>query len=95
MSELCHIPSEPPVKHRDLEGHSDAHRCCGKSLMGSSLVPVGVRQHARAEFISKRAPSTTRTSLRLWNQRLASGMTDIIAHATPSQSVLLDHACNQ
>jgi hypothetical protein len=29
------------------------------------LVGFGVRQHARAESISKRAPSTTRTSLRL------------------------------
>ena len=35
--------------------------------MGSSLVRVGVRQHARPESISKRAASTTRTraSLRL------------------------------
>ena len=34
------------VKHGDLRGHSDAHRCCGKSLMGSALVGFGVRQHA-------------------------------------------------
>ena len=33
--------------------------------MGSVLVRFGVRQHARPESISKRAPSTTRTSLRL------------------------------
>jgi hypothetical protein len=32
--------------------------------MGSELVRVGVRQHAPPESISKRAPSTTRTSLR-------------------------------
>jgi hypothetical protein len=32
--------------------------------MGSALVRFDVRQHARAESISKRAPSTTRTSLR-------------------------------
>jgi len=55
----------PPVKHGDLRGHADAHRCCGKSLIGSALVGFGVRQHARAESISKRAPSTTRTSLHL------------------------------
>ena len=33
--------------------------------MGTALVGVGVRQHARPESISKRAPSTTRTSLGL------------------------------
>jgi hypothetical protein len=26
VSELCQIPRETPVKHRDLRGHSDAHR---------------------------------------------------------------------
>ena len=31
--------------------------------------------------LSKRAPSTTRTSLRIWNQQVASGLTVIIAHA--------------
>jgi len=31
VSELCQIPLEIPGKHRDLGGHSDAHRCCGKS----------------------------------------------------------------
>ena len=63
VSELCHIPSETPGEHRDLRGHADAHRCCTKSLIGTALVGFGVRQHARAESISKRAPSTTRTSL--------------------------------
>ena len=52
-------------KHRDLRGHGDAHRCREKSLFGSALVGFGVRQHARAESISKRAQSTTLTSLRL------------------------------
>ena len=65
VSELCQIPRDTPVKHRDLQGHSDAHRCCRKSLMEGALVRVGMRQHARPESISKRAPSTTRTSLRL------------------------------
>ena len=65
MSEVCHIPPETRGKHRDLRGHADAHRCCVKSLIGSALVGFGVRQHARPESISKRAPSTTRTSLRL------------------------------
>ena len=64
VSELCHMPPETPVKHRGLRGYSDAHRCSGKSLIGNALVGFSVRQHARAESISKRAPSTTRTSLR-------------------------------
>ena len=59
------MPPETPVKHRRLRGHVDAYRCCVKSLIGSALVGFDVRQHARAESISKRAPSTTRTSLRL------------------------------
>src|SRR6476646_1559347 len=58
-------PPETPGKHRDLRGSAEAHRCCGKLLIGSALVGFGVRQHARGESISKRAPSTTRTSLRL------------------------------
>src|SRR4051794_32136640 len=64
VSELCHIPPETLGRHLHLREHSDAHRCRGKSLMGTALVGVGVRQHARRESISKRAPSTTRTSLR-------------------------------
>jgi len=52
-------------KHGDLRGHADADRCCVKSLMRIVLVGFDVRQHARRESISKRAPSTTRTSLRL------------------------------
>ena len=43
VSELCHMPRETPVKHGDLRGHSDAHRCCGRSLIGSALLRVGVR----------------------------------------------------
>ena len=43
VSELCHMTPETPVKHGDLRGRSDAHRCCGKSLMESALVRVGVR----------------------------------------------------
>src|SRR6266478_2966695 len=65
VSELCHVAPETPVKHRRLRGHADAYQCCGKSLIGSELVGFRVRQHARAESISKRAPSTARTSLRL------------------------------
>jgi hypothetical protein len=65
VSELCQIPLKTPVKHGDLRGHSDAHRCCGKLLVGTALMRFDVRQHARAESISKRARSTTPTSLRL------------------------------
>src|SRR6478672_6445316 len=39
--------------------------------------------------LSKRAPSTTRTSLRIWNQRLASGRTEIIAHAVDTRGPVL------
>jgi hypothetical protein len=42
---------ETLVKHRDLRGHPDAHRCCGKSLMENALVGFDVRQHAPAESI--------------------------------------------
>ena len=34
VSELCQIRPQTPVKPRDLRGHFDAHRCCGKSLIG-------------------------------------------------------------
>jgi hypothetical protein len=37
VSGLCQVPAETPAKHRHLQGHSDAHRCCGKSLMESAL----------------------------------------------------------
>src|SRR5438094_10526830 len=63
VSELCQIPPETPVKHRDLRGHSDAHRCCGKSLIGRALVRFGVGQHARAESISKSAADWLRKEL--------------------------------
>jgi hypothetical protein len=64
VSELCHISPESHGKHRHLWGHVNAHRCWVKSLIPSVLVGPGVRQHGQAESISKRAPSTTRTSLR-------------------------------
>src|ERR1700682_1923837 len=68
VSELCHIPADTLVKHCHLRGHADADYCCGKSMIESALVGLDVRQPARPESISKRAPSTTptRTSLRLW-----------------------------
>ena len=64
VSELCRMARETPIKYRYIRGRSDAYCCCRKSLMGIALVGFDVRQHARAESISKRAPSTTRTSLR-------------------------------
>ena len=42
VSELCQIPPKSPVKSRGLRGHADTHRCCGKSLIWSALVIVGV-----------------------------------------------------
>jgi hypothetical protein len=59
VSELCHIPPQTPGEHRDLRGHSNAHRCVGKSLIGSALVGLVRAQHARRESISTRARSTT------------------------------------
>jgi hypothetical protein len=38
---------QTPVKHCDLRGHSDAHRCCGKSLVGTALPRFDVHQHAQ------------------------------------------------
>jgi hypothetical protein len=64
VSALCQMTPKELGKHRRLRGHSDAHRGRVKSLIESALVGFGVRQHARRESISKRAPSTTRTSLR-------------------------------
>jgi hypothetical protein len=46
VSELCHIPRETLDKHDYLRKYADAHRCCGKSLIGSALVRFGVRQRA-------------------------------------------------
>ena len=64
VSELCHMPPETLGEHRELRGSVNTHGCRGKSLIGSALVGFGVRQHARGDSIFKRAPSTTRTSLR-------------------------------
>ena len=61
---VSHTP-ETLGQHRHLRGNAEADRCCGKSLIESALVGLSVRQHARGDSISKRAPSTTRTSLRL------------------------------
>src|SRR5262252_6812346 len=63
-SYLCHMPPETLGQDGDLQGLADAHRCRVKSLIASALVGFGVRQHSRAESISKRARSTTPTSLR-------------------------------
>ena len=62
MSELCQMAPETLGQHHHLRGHGDAHRCCGKSSIGSALVYLDMRQHARADPISKRAPSALRTS---------------------------------
>ena len=95
VSELCQIPSETPAEQRVLGGHSKTHRCCGKSLRESALVRVGVGQHARPESISKRAPSTTRTSLR------ASGINSLPAGGDPrhwqaghEEIGTFEHACD-
>ena len=65
-----------------------------KSLIGSALVGLDVRQHARAESISKRAQSTTLTSLRLESGTYEQS-SQIIAHAGHRRSVFVDHVSNQ
>ena len=52
------------VKHRKVWGHPDEHGSCGKPLMRSVLERVAVRQHARPEPISKRAPSSASARLK-------------------------------
>jgi hypothetical protein len=55
-------PPETPVEHRDLRGHSDAHRCCGKSLMWGALVHLGCAS-ARADGINFQACLIDRSSI--------------------------------
>lgn len=50
VSELCQIRPQTPIKDRELRGHSDAHRCCGKSL-GGECVGACRRASARAAGI--------------------------------------------
>ena len=54
---VSHGPGTPG-QHSKLPEHAHADRCCAKLLMGPVLVGFDVRQHARPESISKRAPST-------------------------------------
>jgi hypothetical protein len=79
----------PPetLGHRHLRRHAEADRCCGKSLIGSALRRFRVRQHARRELISKRAPSTTRTSLRLRISNLRA-VRERLPHTPPSSAGL-------
>src|SRR5262249_48016862 len=81
VSELCHISPQTPGQHGYSRGHVDAYRCCVKSLIASALVGFRARKHARAESISKRAPSTTRTSLRI-KSTTCERSPEIIAHAS-------------
>ena len=61
VSELCHIPPETPGTHRDLRGHVAAHRCCGKSLIGSAL--VGCASARASGFNFQACPVSVRTSV--------------------------------
>ena len=64
---LCQNCVTCPPKPRSntvVYGDTSTHIDVVKSLIGSVLVRLGVRQHARPESISKRARSTTPTSLR-------------------------------
>ena len=75
VSELCHTPLKP---RPNTASYGDTRiSMLRESLMGTAVVGLGVRQHARAESLSKRAPSTTRTSLnfRINNLRAVSDQT--------------------
>jgi hypothetical protein len=74
------------MSHRPIRGHAEADRCWGKSLIGSGLVRFSVRQHARAESISKRAPSTTRPSLRFRINELRAAANDYLRDCDPNLS---------
>jgi len=50
--------NRPPGASAEVSVHRVRTHCCGKSLIGTVLVGFGVRQHARAESLSKRAPSS-------------------------------------
>jgi hypothetical protein len=100
VSELCHIPPSNPAEQRHLARYANAHRCCDKLLMGTVLVGFGVRQHARRESISKRARSTTPTSLHFrindlraaWN-RIAQNLPSRISDsACPVVPIVCKHA---
>ena len=66
MSELCQMHLETPIEHRGLPTHTKGYRCGEKCLMRCDLMRFEVSRYARPESISKRAPSTTRTSLRVF-----------------------------
>ena len=81
------MPPETLGQHRHLRGHAGADRCCGKSLIGSALVRFSARQHARGASISKRAPSTTRTSLRFRINELRAVLNSVAQNA-PSNLIV-------
>src|SRR5436190_20504588 len=95
VSELCHIPPETLGKCHHLPGYADTHRCCGKSLMESALVGFDVRQHARRESISKRAPSTTRTSLRFLESTICEQPETVYRKTLPQFVLFHDVICIQ
>jgi hypothetical protein len=69
VSELCQIPCETPTKQRDLQGHAEAHRCCGNSLRELRYcVLVCVSTRRRNRFPSVLLPLG---HLSVWNQQLA------------------------
>jgi hypothetical protein len=60
--------------------------------MGNVLVRFSARQHARRESISKRAPSTTRTSLRFRIKNLRA-VRFRLSHTPAISHPFLDHVC--
>src|SRR4029450_5692798 len=82
------MPPETPGEHRELRGDFNTHRCCGKSLSGSALVRFDVGQHARRESISKRAQSTTPTSLRFRINELRAVDNDYLRDCDTSPNLL-------
>jgi hypothetical protein len=90
------------VRLRGFAATARSHPCAEPSRRSSRAIERERRRMAErvgfeptVEFplhtLSKRAPSTTRTSLRFWNQRITSGRTLIIAHAIDVRRILLEH----
>jgi hypothetical protein len=55
LSQNCVTCLPKPRSNTLVYGSTPMHTVVWKSLMGTALVRFGVRQHARAESISKRA----------------------------------------
>jgi hypothetical protein len=85
VSELCHIPPETLGKHRLLRGHADAHRCCGKSLIGECV--GGFRcASARASGINFQACSFNHSDISPFRINELQSVRNSVAQNLPSRT---------